>query len=63
MVDGLLGTAFINSHVRKISMKRPRVTVTQGGINGILADVSRKKDGESTAKMLNKHVGQAKIAQ
>lgn len=63
MFDGLLGTEFINTHVRSISMKHGSVTVTQGGINGILDDVPNKEDVERTAKMLSQHVGKVKISQ
>lgn len=58
--DVILGTAFIDSHVRKISSKGRRVTMTQGETAGIVDSIPTKRDGHATAKIRNHHVNKAK---
>ena len=56
-VDVLFGTAFIDTHVKTISPKRRRITMTQGGTTGILDDVPGKQQRDVTAMTRDRNEG------
>lgn len=46
---GLLGTAFTHTRVKKLSLRRKRITMPHGRAAVVLDDVAREKDGEDIA--------------
>lgn len=56
VVDVLLRVAFFDCHVRTVFSKSRRTTMTQRGETGIVHDVSRKQNADTSAMMQDEHV-------